>query len=377
MKVLITGGAGFIGTHLCRRLLATTRADVTVLDNFSVQVHSKGSELPPDLIDRVELIRGSITDADVVAKSLRGQDVIVHLAAETGTGQSMYQIKHYEGVNIGGTCLLLDHLINSRQELNIKKIVVASSRAIYGEGKYTCTDHGVVYPSGRNVERLREGTFDPTCPICSKTCEPLATDENTPVNPSSFYGLSKLVQEQTVLMFARELGISAFALRYQNVFGPGQSLSNPYTGLLAVFVNLIRAGRQLNIFEDGLESRDFVYVDDVVDATCRAITAETLEVASVNIGSGQPTTVLDVANALSDLLDVKLDLNISGVFRAGDIRHNYADLSRAKALLGYQPKWKFRDGLRQFVEWALTQENPESLFDHSLQELKARGLLHD
>ena len=241
MRVLITGGAGFIGTHLTRKLLAENCA-VSILDNFSPQVHGQSGALAPDIASKVQLFKGSVTDRACMEEALHGQDVIVHFAAETGTGQSMYEVEKYSHVNICGTALLLDILVNQRPKSTVSKIVVASSRAIYGEGRYKCAEHGLVNPGPRQTERMARGLFEPTCPICAADCTVAATDELSKLAPTSYYGLSKRVQEESVLLFARTLGISAFGLRYQNVYGPGQSLKNPYTGVLAVFSNLARAG---------------------------------------------------------------------------------------------------------------------------------------
>jgi dTDP-L-rhamnose 4-epimerase len=249
MKVLVTGGAGFIGSHLTRRLLREG-CTVSVLDNFSVQVHAGNQELAPDLRGQVRLFHGDVRDPDMVIRALDKQEVVVHLAAETGTGQSMYEIMLYQGVNIGGMATILDVLMN-RPENCLRKIVLASSRAVYGEGKYRCEAHGSVYPKQRQIVDLRAGRYEPRCPGCGVACNPEATTEDSPLNPSSFYGLTKQMQEQMLQMFAHARGFSAYALRYQNVYGPGQSLRNPYTGILAIFSNLAQSNSVSQVFEDG------------------------------------------------------------------------------------------------------------------------------
>ncbi|MDD5612835.1 MAG: NAD-dependent epimerase/dehydratase family protein, partial [Gallionella sp.] len=226
-RVLVTGGAGFIGTHLSRRLLREGY-QVTVLDNFLPQVHGDCRELAVDLRGKVELRIGDVRDKAVFHEALLDKDIVVHLAAETGTGQSMYEPVRYEQVNIGGTALLLDFITNNPKSA-ISKMVVASSRSIYGEGKYRCDAHGDVYPDARGVEELKRGEFEPKCPVCGSACSVLATDETSAIHPSSLYGITKQVQEQMVLMYGQSLGMPAYALRYQNVYGPGQSLNNPYT----------------------------------------------------------------------------------------------------------------------------------------------------
>lgn len=373
MKVLITGGAGFIGSRLARNL-HDRGDDVTIVDNLSEQVHGKCARFPSGLREIAHCVEGDVCDRGLMKSLVRDQEVIVHLAAETGTGQSMYAIEHYGQVNLQGTALLLDLLVNQRPA-NLRKLVVASSRAIYGEGQYHCAVHGTVYPDPRTALSMSAGEFEPVCPHCGGTVVVEPTKERTPFGPSSFYGLTKQVQEQMVLMFASALGIDGFAMRYQNVYGPGQSLTNPYTGILAVFSNLVRQGKPLNIFEDGMESRDFVYVDDVIDATAACISPDVHGVMALNVGSGVRTTVLEVARAVIEYFEMDVPTNISGAFRVGDIRHNVADISRIRELTGFEPKWAFRDGLERFLDWASGHEANDSGYERSLQELAERGLM--
>ena len=376
MNLLITGGAGFIGTHLARRAQLEGAA-VTLFDNLNPQIHgSDSSSVVRRLSSFSRIIVGDMCDRTALHTALKNQDVVVHLAAETGTGQSMYEVSRYEQVNVGGTANLFDILVNDKL-LRVNKVVVASSRAIYGEGKYQCAQHGVVYPQARLAADLRAGKFEPCCPACGASCTALPTDENTLPNPSSFYGLTKLVQEQMTLLFGRTLGIDAYALRYQNVYGPGQSLKNPYTGILAVFSNLVRANTDINIFEDGEESRDFVYIDDVVEATWLCIQSSIVgRQSSINVGSGQRTTVRQVAQAVVDYFGSQSKLITTGDFREGDIRHNVADLACARELLGFQPRCHFADGLREFLDWATGQESGRvSDYDRSLNEMRAKGLM--
>lgn len=373
-SVLVTGGAGFIGSHLVRRLLREG-CSVAVLDNFSSQVHAAGQDLQPDLISHVELYRGDVRDQELVSRALAKRDVIIHLAAETGTGQSMYEIMRYQDVNISGTATILDVLVNRRAS-HVKKVIVASSRAIYGEGKYRCLYHGSVYPDQRTLEQLRDGQYEPLCPICFTSCTPEATTEDSPIRPLSFYGLTKQVQEEMVLLFARARGFSAYALRYQNVYGPGQSLSNPYTGILAVFSNLALSSSTIEIFEDGKESRDFIFVDDAVEATWRCVSDKHQSVDSFNVGTGQSISVLTVANAILGFLESRSHLMITGAFRQGDIRHNFADLSKVKQKIGFTPRHSFHDGLGKFLQWAASQELVPSRYELSLREMRERGFLH-
>jgi dTDP-L-rhamnose 4-epimerase len=319
-------------------------------------------------------VLADICDTDVLGREIRDMEIIVHLAAETGTGQSMYEIQRYTRTNLQGTATLLDLIVNRRPK-HLKKIVVASSRAIYGEGKYECRPHGVVYPNARTREAMAAGKFEPECPLCGLEVGVLATSEDARLAPSSFYGLTKQAQEQMVLMFADTLGVDAFALRYQNVYGPGQSLQNSYTGLLAVFSNLVRQGKAINVFEDGLESRDFIYIDDVIDATAACLSPNIRGIQSLNIGSGVRTTVQEVARAVRMFFSADVPIQVTGTFRMGDIRHNFADISRIRELTGFQPKWSFSQGLDQFLTWAQEHEASEAGFERSLTELRERGLL--
>ena len=373
MRVLITGGAGFIGLHLARRLLQEGYT-VTIFDNFNPQVHGSNQTLPLDLAEHVRLIIGDVRDQDAFHKALDDQEIVVHLAAETGTGQSMYRIAHYSDVNIGGTAILLDYLVN-RKNSRINKIVVASSRAVYGEGKYTCTSHGIVFPPLRTEESFKAGRFEPACPVCGQNCLPLPTDEGALIAPTSIYGVTKHVQEQMALLIGPTIGISALALRYQNVYGPGQSLQNPYTGILAIFSSLARAGHTINIFEDGKESRDFIFIDDVIEATYRCIKSAATSVEVFNVGSGIGISVLEVAQATIKYFNSKSQYIVSGDFRLGDIRHNIADITKARHSLGFEPGWSFDQGIREFLAWASEQPIPTISYDQSLKELRARGLL--
>jgi dTDP-L-rhamnose 4-epimerase len=374
MNILITGGAGFIGTHLSRHLLMLGH-EVIVLDNFLPQVHAGNAELAPDVSHHVRLIKGDVADADAFKAALANIQCVVHLAAETGTGQSMYEVARYERTNLTGIALLYD-LLAKMPGNTVERIVVASSRAIYGEGAYRCDTDGVVYPSARSSEDKQTGHYDPLCPNCGGACATVPTPESAPFQPSSFYGLTKQVQEQTVLLFGQVLRIPSFALRYQNVYGPGQSLQNPYTGILAIFSSLARTGRPIYIFEDGIESRDFVFVDDVVVATAVCVVGNTTGCHAVNIGSGERTSVFEVAQGVNQFYGGQSTVRITGAFREGDIRHGMADLTHARSLLNYNPQWGFRDGLHRFLQWANESAPSMSGYEQSLSEMRQRGFLH-
>lgn len=375
MNVLITGGAGFIGTYLTRQLLQFGH-EVTVLDNFSPQIHAGKTSLAPDLQGHVRLVVGDVADPRVLGPALETSESVIHLAAETGTGQSMYEVSRYERTNLAGTALIYE-LLTKSQARKVERIVVASSRAIYGEGAYRCEEHRLVYPLPRTSDEKQAGHFDLICPVCSGACMMAPTPETAPLKPTSFYGLTKQVQEQTVLLFGKVLGIPSFALRYQNVYGPGQSLHNPYTGILAIFSNLARAGKLIQIFEDGLESRDFVYVEDVVRATVACLSPEAKGQEAINVGANEKVSVMTVANQINAFFGNQSEIKVTGAFREGDIRHGMADLTKARALLGYEPQWRFSDGLRTFLSWAMTNELPENHYEQSLSEMKQRGLLRD
>lgn len=374
-NILITGGAGFIGSHLSL-FLAKQGFEVTVLDNLSKQVHGdfpeETSPLFQSIKDRVRFIHGDVLNYDDLIVAIKDQDAIVHLAAETGTAQSMYEIKKYSDINVGGTALIADILINKRNR--IKKVIVASSRAIYGEGKYYCSRDGIVYPGTRREEDLSKGDFKCKCPICGGTIKLMPTSEDSKLSPTSIYGVTKQCQEQIILTVAKSLRISAIALRYQNVYGPGQSLVNPYTGILSIFSTQIKNNKNINVFEDGLESRDFVYIDDIVQATFLSVLSNDLEQISFNVGAEHPVNVLTIAETLIKSYNSKVKINISGNYRVGDIRHNYADINLISSKLGYKPKIKFEQGIKLFCKWVEKQNIVEDRLEPTIEELKLKGL---
>lgn len=375
-KILITGGAGFIGSNLALHLLKHNY-EVTVFDNLSEQIHGaypeKTSPLYQSIRNKVHFIKGSVTSTEDWIKAIGENEIIVHLAAETGTGQSMYQIKKYVDTNIGGTALMLDILANHKT--SVKKIIVASSRAIYGEGKYLSKDLGVVYPSHRSAEQMDGGNFEVSYPGAAGPLQVTATDEDSKIHPSSVYGITKYNQEQMLMTVCPSLGITPVVFRYQNVYGPGQSLSNPYTGILSIFSTLIRNQKLINIFEDGKESRDFVYIDDVVAATFLGIEKEEANGQVLNVGTGVATTVSEVAHLLVKLYNATVPVQITGNYRLGDIRHNFADTHKMEQLLSFKPKVNFKEGLKLFTDWVKEQEIQNSTYEDSIHEMKTKGLL--
>lgn len=374
MRILITGGAGFIGSNLTLKLLEKG-CEVTVLDNLSPQIHGnnpENSELYMSIKNKVNFILGTVTSKKDWRKAIENVEIIVHLAAETGTGQSMYEIEKYVDTNIRGTAIMWDILTNEKH--NIKKVIIAASRAIYGEGKYYCEVHKEVYPIERELKDLEKKDFSVKCPICHKNVKLLGTTEDSKIDPTSLYGLTKSVQEEMSLLLGKNINIPVVTYRYQNVYGPGQSLKNPYTGILSIFSTRIKNGKNINIFEDGKESRDFVYISDVVDATILGIEKEEANYQAFNVGTGVNIEVLTVAETLKKLYESDIKIEISGNFRLGDIRHNFADISKAKKLLGYEPKYTFEKGMKKFVEWVNNQPVEQDNYEVSISEMKAKGL---
>ena len=374
-NILITGGAGFIGSRLALRLIGEGHV-VTVLDTLSPQVHGADPDASPlyaAIKGKVRFVRGTVTDRATMADVLTGQQAIVHLAAETGTGQSMYQIEHYNAVNVGGTALMLDILANAPH--SVKRIVVASSRSSYGEGRYRSAELGDVYPGARSAEDMQKGDFAVKYPGATTPLELVATHEESKIHPASVYGITKQVQEQLVMTVCPSIGIEGVALRYQNVFGPGQSLSNPYTGILSIFSNLMMQGKPINIFEDGTESRDFVYIDDVVTATALAVTHPAAANEVFNVGTGVPVSVMTVAETLKRLIGADVPITVTGNFRIGDIRHNYAAMDKIKDRLGFAPAYDFERGIAEFVGWATAMGATTSAYEASLDEMRRKGLV--
>lgn len=374
--ILITGGAGFIGSNVARELV-NRGFHVRVLDNLSPQIHGNNAETDSPLFisikDKVEFIKGSVTSREDWLKSLEGVDAVVHLAAETGTGQSMYEIEKYVSINIGGTAILLDILANEKH--NVKRVVVAESRAIYGEGRYWSDElKDYVYPDGRSDESMSKGDFDVKYPGCKEPLKLVPTTEDSKIHPTSVYGITKQVQGQLVHLVCQNLGIESVSFRYQNVYGPGQSLLNPYTGILSIFSTRIKNGNWINIFEDGQETRDFVYIDDVVDATIRGLLIPDISGEVFNIGTGVATDVLTVAEILCKHYGISVPITVSGNYRRGDIRHNYADITKARQLLGFEPQWSLDRGVSAFCHWVDAQGVYSDSYARSIAEMKSKGL---
>lgn len=375
MRVLVTGGAGFIGSNVCLQLVKNGH-NVIVVDSLIDQVHGAKDDLSPtynNIRGIVEFVKADIRDRSVIKKQIKNVDVVIHLAAMTGTGQSMYSINEYIDINVSGTAGLMSEIVSSNNQ--VQRIIVASSRAIYGEGKYHCKVDGSVFPEERLIYNLQKGQFDPFCPHCGGDIVPVPTDEDAAIKPTSLYGISKLSQEMIVLNSAKSIGLPSVALRYQNVYGPGQSLINPYTGILSIFSNLIYKGNEVNIYEDGNESRDFVYIDDVVSATCKSVDAKINSQMSFNVGTGVKTSVKDIVRLLGCALNKEVQSRVSGDFRLGDIRHNYADLTKISQILNFKPRINIEKGINNLISWVLSQRLIDGKYYKSESELVEHGIL--
>src|SRR5215471_7377793 len=367
-NILVTGGAGFVGSHLVDALLAAGHK-VRVLDNLAPQVH--GAQVPDYLSREAELVRGDMRDCEAVRRASQGIEIVFHLAAAVGVGQSMYEIAHYMGVNTQGTAILLQEMLNRKNR--VEKLVLASSMSIYGEGKYICTQCGAVAPPLRSLQRLKNQQWETVCPNCAEVLAPIATDEAKPVQCSSIYALSKKDQEEMCLLYGRTYGLPVVALRYFNIYGPRQALSNPYTGVAAIFASRLLNRKPPLVFEDGLQMRDFVSVQDVVQANLLAMERSAADGVALNIGSGEPISIHEVALSLAEALDVPIAAELTGKYRAGDIRHCYAEISRAKDLLGYEPKFRFNEGVKDLVAW-LGSQRPADRAADAVAELNYYGL---
>jgi dTDP-L-rhamnose 4-epimerase len=367
-KILITGGAGFIGSHLCDELLSKNY-QVKVLDNLSEQVHGKNCERPDYLDDRVELVKGDIRDAGLVEELVRETDAVFHFAALVGVGQSMYEIKDYTEVNNVGTAVLLEAIIKHP----VQKLVVASSMSIYGEGLYRTSGGKDYHDAGRKIDRLKKHDWEAYDPE-GKILEPIATPEEKNPTLSSVYALSKYDQERLCIMTGQAYNFPVTALRFFNVYGTRQALSNPYTGVLAIFSSRLLNNRSPLIYEDGNQLRDFVHVHDVARACRLALEAPEADGEVINIGSGQKYSVSYLANFLAKTLGKEeIKPEITGQYRIGDIRHCFADISKAKKILNFSPQVSLEAGMEELVEWLKGQMAMDHV-DKAKEELSSRGL---
>jgi dTDP-L-rhamnose 4-epimerase len=385
-RVLVTGGAGFVGSHLVDALLE--RGDrVRVYDNLDTQVHGeagagnggdprgspRGGAIgwPRWLSPEAELVRGDVRDLDGLGRALEGVDVVYHLAAAVGVGQSMYRIAEYTAVNTLGTANLLQALVDRR--LEPERVVVASSMSIYGEGRYERPDGAAPTSTRRSPRQLREHRWELTDPDGTEL-RPVPTDEDKLLDPTSIYALTKADQERMTLQIGEAYGIPATALRFFNIYGPRQALSNPYTGVVAIFSARLLNGEPPLIFEDGLQRRDFVSVHDIVQALLRSAEEPAAVGQVLNIGSGQAVTVREIAETLGRVIGVAVEPEVTGRCRVGDIRHCTADISRAREVLGYEPRWTLEEGMGELVAWLEAESRPADRVGEHAAELAARGL---
>jgi Nucleoside-diphosphate-sugar epimerases len=365
-RILITGGAGFVGSHLAERLLREGYS-VRVLDNLTEQVHGSSAR-PPYLNHQVELLQGDIRDPFKVKQALAGVDAVYHFASAVGVGQSMYQIDHYVDVNNRGTAVLLEALAQQP----VKKLVVASSMSLYGEGCYRDAAGNIYSPPERNLAALKAAEWE--LQHNGEILQPVPTPENKTPSPSSVYALSKYDQEKLCLMVGAAYKIPATALRFFNIYGPHQALSNPYTGVLAIFSSRILNGRAPLIFEDGNQRRDFVSVHDIAQACLLALESDKANGEVFNIGSGENYSIKQIATEVARVLAREdLTAEITGEYRVGDIRHCFADIQKARSLLGYRPGVRLEDGLRELADW-LKNQSAEDRVEHMRNELSSRGL---
>lgn len=371
-NILLLGGAGFIGTNLSKAL-SSKGYKVTILDCFSEQVHGKNyksSYLYQQIDQSIDLVVGDIHNAPLLLNLLQKNEIVIHLASETGTAQSMYRLQRYTEVNIGSVAVLMDTLVNNKT--NIKKVFLGSSRVVYGEGKYLTEKGDFVYPNLRSKANLANGVFDIVSEETGEVLRLNATDEASLINPVSIYGFSKYAQEQLVKITCQTYGIDYCILRYQNVYGPGQSLLNSYTGVLNIFASRAILNKPLEIFEDGKGIRDFIYIDDAVDATILALENENANNRTFNVGTGVGISIWDAAIDISKSLEKEVVCNVSGNYRYGDIRHSLADIHKIKRILDFKPQYSFKEGLREFEKWVMTQaiqtEYSDAIFNENLKK---------
>jgi dTDP-L-rhamnose 4-epimerase len=367
MRTLVTGGCGFIGSHLVQTLV-DAGDEVIVLDSLESQVHAG---TPPPLPHDVELIHGSVGDHEKVDRALEGVDRVVHLGASVGVGQSMYEIAGYVENNTLATAVFLQRLVAA--ERRPQRIVVASSMSIYGEGEYACDEHGAIAPGPRPDEQLLARQWECVCSVCGRELRPIGTRETKPLIPTSVYAITKRDHEELCLVVGSAYSVPTVALRFFNVYGPGQALSNPYTGVAAIFASRLLNGRPPVIFEDGRQSRDFIHVSDIVRGIVRALESDAAVGQAINLGTGRASTVEEVAALLSKGIGVDVEPERNGRSRAGDIRHCYADTTRAASLLGFRANVQLEDGMHELADWLSGQEAVDRV-DAATSELVARGL---
>jgi dTDP-L-rhamnose 4-epimerase len=370
--ILVTGGAGYIGSHLVDALVSRDYR-VTVLDNLEPQVHRSGT-WPSYANPKAKYIQGDVRDRSVFEPLVQRSEAVVHFGAAVSVGQSMYQVDRYVDVNTRGTALLLDILVNTKH--HVEKVIVASSIGVYGEGAYECAKHGAVAPTIRSEQQLAMRDWEQRCPRCSEHVRSIPTPEDKALYRDNIYSMTKYHQEEMVLLIGKTYGIPSVAPRFFNVYGPRQSLSNPYAGVAAIWLSRLLNGKQPIVFEDGGQLRDFVSIHDVVDCLVMMLEQPGADYLPVNVGSGETITILEIATLLARLLGSAIEPKITQTGRKFDIRHNTADISRARQALGFTPKISLEDGFSELIDWAKTTPDVAvDFFDKALQELQDKGLL--
>ncbi|MBN2327489.1 MAG: SDR family NAD(P)-dependent oxidoreductase [Candidatus Omnitrophica bacterium] len=370
MKALVTGGAGFIGSYIVDELVRRGHS-VRIFDSLDPQVHANRDK-PDYLNPEAEFIQGDVRDKDALQKALQDQEVVFHKAAAVGVGQSQYRIKHYVDVNTGGTANLLDLLANTNH--SVQKLIVASSQTSYGEGYCECSDHGRIKPEYRSEEQLQNNRWEHECPHCGAVMKTVPTPEDAPLACKSIYALTKRDQEDMSLSIGGVYKIPVAAFRYFNVYGPRQSLSNPYTGVIAIFMSRLANGKQPVIYEDGRQSRDFISVHDIVQANMLAMEKEAANGLVFNVGSEKATSIREIALLLAEIYGVNIQPEITGQYRKNDTRHCTADISRIRAVLSFQPSVSLRQGLQEVVDWSRGVK-AEDHFEKAARELSEKGLV--
>ncbi|KKM44034.1 hypothetical protein LCGC14_1562140 [marine sediment metagenome] len=373
-KILITGGAGFIGSHLTDKLIKENDHDITIYDTLSKQVHGQLNKPPEYLNKHASFVKGSVTDYGAFEELVKENEIVIHLAARVGVGQSMYQISKYADNNILGLANLLDILVNSNHD--VEKVMISSSSTVYGEGKTSCDECGIIFPELRFKEQLKRKDWEIYCPVCDSKVNPLSTDEKTPYNSTSIYALSKQVQEEMSLMISKTFGLKTTIMRFFLVYGPRQALSNPYTGVCSNFCTRLLNGKPPEVFEDGLQSRDFVNVMDVCQAMSLVFKSKNVNGEIFNVGTGIPISIREVANIITEKINPKLKPIFNQQYRVGDIRHCFADITKIKNKLGYDPEISFSQGIEEYLNWVKTQKKfVHDKTDKALIELNEKGLL--
>jgi dTDP-L-rhamnose 4-epimerase len=364
---LVTGGAGLIGSHLAD-LLVREGWKVRVLDNLEPQTHHRGR--PAWINQNVEFIEGDLRDRGTITAALENVDIVFHQAAYGGY---MPEIAKYVHVNSLGTAQMLE--VIREKNLPIKKIVVASSQAVYSEGAGECPRHGLVFPSVRPVEQLRKGDWQVHCPLCVAITKTVSTPENAPVGGETVYGLTKVDQEKLVLLWGKQMGIPNVALRYSCTYGPRQSIFNPYTGVIAIFCTRLLNNLPPVLYEDGEQTRDFSFVEDIARANLLASETDKLDGLAVNVGSGKGTSIREIARHISDALKIDIEPEMNGEFRPGEMRHLTSDTARIRAA-GYEPHVDLPEGIQRYIDWIRTQSDIRDYFSEAAKILRRKGIVH-